>query len=127
MPGPTKKITCPVYIPSKGEWNRVFIGFYQSLAEAEKAAARLKKRKFNYIHVAQKPLAVQVGLADSYKEANKFKARLLGKGYMAYSLLERNGHKKTRILIGAYGTEEEAEGLIKRLRRDGFTARVVPR
>jgi tetratricopeptide (TPR) repeat protein len=118
---------CPVYIPGKGEWNRVFIGFYQSLSEAKKAAVQLKKRKFHYAHVVQKPLAVQVGLADSYQEANKFKARLRGKGYMAYSLLERNGHKKTRILIGAYGTEEEAQGLIKRLRKDGFTARVISR
>ncbi len=119
--------TCPVFIPGKGEWNRVFIGFYQSLDEAKKAAGRLKKRKFHYTQIAKKPLAVQVGLADSYKEAKELKSRLRGQGYMAYSLLERNGHKKTRILIGAYGTEEEAGRLTEKLQKDGFTTRVVPR
>jgi len=119
--------TCPVYIPGKGQWHRVFIGFFQSLDEAKKAAVRLKKRKFSYIHIAKKPLAVQVGLADSHREAREFKSRLRAKGYMAYSLLDREGQTKTRILIGAYSTESEARRLTEQLQRDGFTTRVLPR
>lgn len=119
--------TCPVLIPGKGVWHRVFIGFYQSPDEAKKAAGRLKKRKFSYVQIAKKPLAVQVGLADSYKEAGEIKSKLRGKGYMAYSLLDRAGRKKTRILIGAYGSETEAGELIKQLRKDGFTTAVLPR
>jgi tetratricopeptide (TPR) repeat protein len=119
--------TCPVLIPGKGQWNRVFVGFYQSLDEAKKAAARLKKRKFHYVQIARKPLAVQVGMADSYKEARELKSRLRGKGYMAYSLLDRKGRQKTRILIGAYGSEGEAGQLIQQLRKDGFATKVLPR
>jgi len=119
--------TCPVLIPGQGEWNRVFVGFYQSLDEAQKAADRLKKRKFHYVQVAKKPFAVQVGLADSYKDALQFKARLRGKGYMAYSLLDRKGRQKTRILIGAYSSENEARQLTEQLQKDGFTTQVLPR
>jgi cell division septation protein DedD len=68
-----------------------------------------------------------VGLVDSYKEAGKIKSRLRGKGYMAYSLLDRAGRKKTRILIGAYGSEAEAGELIKQLREDGLATKVLPR
>jgi cell division protein FtsN len=119
--------TCPVLIPGQGEWNRVFVGFYQSLDEAQKAADRLKKRKFNYVQVTEKPFAVQVGLADSYKDAMEFKARLRGKGYTAYSLLDRKGRQKTRILIGAYSSENEAGQLTEQLKKDGFTTLVLPR
>jgi len=119
--------TCPVDIPGKGPWHRVFIGFFQSLAEAKKAADRLKKRKFGYIHIAKKPLAVQVGLADSDGEAREYKSRLRGKGYMAYSLPGRKGQTKTRILLGAFSTESEARRLTEQLQKDGFTARVLPR
>ena len=59
--------TCPVLIPGQGEWHRVFVGFYQSLDEARKAAGRLKKRKFNYVQVAEKPFAVQVGLGQGFR------------------------------------------------------------
>jgi len=119
--------TCPVIIPGKGEWHRVYVGFYQSLDEAKKAAGLLKKRKFHYVEIAQKPLAVQVGLTDSYKDAREFKSRLRDKGYMAYSLLDRKERKKTRILIGAYSSENEARQLTEQLQRDGFTTQVLPR
>ena len=119
--------SCPVVIPGKGQWHRVYVGFYQSLDEAKKAAGRLKKRKFDYIEIAKKPLAVQVGLADSYKDAREFKSRLRDKGYMAYSLLDRKGRKKTRILIGAYGSKMEAMQLMEQLQKDGFTTQVLPR
>jgi tetratricopeptide (TPR) repeat protein len=118
---------CPVSIPGKGQWNRVFVGFYQSLGEAKKAAARLKKRKFQFVQVARKPLAVQVGVADSYKQAQEIKSRLRARGYMAYSLLDRRKRRKTRVLIGAYSSEGEAELLIKQLQQDGFATKLLPR
>ncbi len=119
--------TSPVWIPGKGQWHRVYIGFYQTLAEAQKAATRLKKRNFSYTEIVKKPLAVQVGMTDSYKDAREFKARLRNKGYMAYSLLDRKERKKTRILIGAYGSETEARQLIEQLQQDGYATQVLPR
>jgi len=38
---------CPVHIPGKGDWHRVFLGSYRSRAEAQSAADELKKRKFH--------------------------------------------------------------------------------
>jgi tetratricopeptide (TPR) repeat protein len=119
--------TSPVSIPGKGQWHRIYVGFYRTLTEARKAAARLKKRKFRYTEIVKKPLAVQVGMTDSYRDAGEFKARLRDKGYMAYSLLDRKGRKKTRILIGAYGSEKEARRLIEQLQKDGFSTAVLPR
>jgi len=119
--------TCPVIIPGKGQWHRVFIGFFPSLNEARKAAARLKKRRFRYVCIAKKPLAVQVGTADTVQEARDYESRLRGKGYMAYSLLDRQKRNKTRILIGAYDSETEAGQLTAQLHSDGFAARVSPR
>jgi len=46
---------------------------------------------------------------------------------MAYSLLDRKGRKKTRILIGAYGSKMEAMQLMEQLQKDGFTTQVLPR
>ena len=114
-------------IPGKGQWNRVFVGFYQSHGEAKKAAARLKKRKFQFVQVARKPFAVQVGVADSYKQAQEIKSKLRARGYMAYSLLDRRERRKTRILIGAYSSESEAELLVQQLQKDGFKTRLLPR
>ncbi len=118
---------CPVYIPGKGDWNRVFIGSYQSLNEARESAAGLKKRKFSYIQVTRKPYAVQVGRFDSKKAVHEIIARLRTKGYTPYSLPDRNAPEKTRILIGAYQSPEAARQLAEQLAEDGFTPRILPR
>ena len=68
-----------------------------------------------------------MGITDSYRDAREFKARLRDKGYMAYSLLDRKGRKKTRILVGAYSSENEARHLMEQLQKDGFTTAVLPR
>ena len=119
--------TCPVHIPGKGDWHRVFIGSYRSRAEAQSAAVELEKRKFQYVQVTRKPYAVQVGLFDSKPAANEVIARLRAKGYFTYRLPARNRPGNTRILIGAYGTRHEAKRLSEQLAKDGFTARILPR
>ena len=118
---------CPVHIPGKGDWNRVYIGSYRSRAEAQSAAVELKKRKFQYVHVTRKPYTVQVGLFDSAQAANEVITRLRTKGYITYSLPDRNRPDKTRILIGAYGTRDEAKRLFEQLAKQGFTSRILPR
>jgi tetratricopeptide (TPR) repeat protein len=118
---------CPVHIPGKGLWHRVFIGSYHSLAEAQSAADELKKRKFDYAQVSHKPYAVQVGLFDSEPASKQVITRLGAKGYFTYSLPDRNRPGRTRILIGAYATRNEAERLSEQLLKDGFDSRVLAR
>ena len=118
---------CPVHIPGKGVWHRVFIGSYQSLAEAQRAAVELKKRKFQYAQVTHKPYAVQVGLFGSEPASRQVITRLGAKGYITYSLPDRNRPDQTRILIGAYGTRDEAKRLSEQLIKDGFNSRILPR
>jgi len=118
---------CPVHIPGKGDWHRVFIGSYRSRAEAQGAAVELTKRKFQYVRVVRKPYAVEVGLFDSKQSASEIITRLRAKGYITYSLPDRNRPDKTRILIGAYETRNEAQRLSEQLAKDSFTSRVIPR
>ena len=116
--------TCPVDISGKGKWYRVFIGNYTNLAEAKVAASNLKKRRFNYVHIARKPYTVQVGLPVTDSEARKLKSRLESRGYLAYSLPVVSGNNQTRILIGAYETREAAENLAAQLKKDGFDPQI---
>jgi cell division septation protein DedD len=118
---------CPVSIPGKGDWNRVFFGSYRSLDEARKSAAELKKRNFSYVQVTRKPYAVQVGLFDSHEAALDILARLRAKGYTAYTLPDPIVPEKTRILCGAYESQDAAGQLADQLAADGFTPRILPR
>ncbi len=118
---------CPVHIPGKGDWHRVFIGSYRSRAEAQSAAVELKKRKFQYAQVTHKPYTVQVGLSDSDQAANKVITRLRTRGYITYSLPDRNRPDQARILIGAYETRDEAKRLFEQLAKQGFPSRILPR
>jgi tetratricopeptide (TPR) repeat protein len=116
--------TSPVDLSQKGKWYRVYIGNYTTLAEAKIAATGLKNRKFRYVHIAKKPYTVQVGLPASKSEAQKLKSRLKTKGYLAYSLPAVSGQNQTRILIGAYESQEAAASLAKQLKKDGFDPKI---
>jgi tetratricopeptide (TPR) repeat protein len=118
---------CPVSIPGKGDWNRVYIGAYRSLTEARESAAALKKRKFSYVQVFRKPYAVQVGLFDFKAAAHEIITRLRTKGYTAYTLPDPSVPEKTRVLIGAYASRDAAGKLAEQLAADGFTPRILPR
>ena len=122
-----RAFTSPVQIPGKGKWHRVYIGHYKTQEEAKVAAAGLKKRSFRYVRIAKKPYAVQVGLAGSEKEVQELKSRLQTKGYLAYSLPAGNEQRQTRILIGAFESKKAAVNLTNQLRKDGFSAEILPR
>lgn len=118
---------CPVSIPGKGDWNRVFIGAYRSLTEARESAAALKKKNFSYVQVFRKPFAVQVGLFDSKPAAHEIITRLRTKGYTAYTLPDPTVPEKTRVVLGAYASYDAAGLLAEQLAADGFTPRILPR
>jgi len=117
----------PAHIPGKGDWYRVFLGYYGTLEEAQKAALALKKRKFRYANVIRKPYAIQVGPSDSDQELKKLEADLRTKGYVTYSIPDRGDNGKIRLLIGAFRTEKEAVRLTRNLQQEGFNPKVVRR
>ena len=119
--------TSHAHIPGKGDWYRVFLGFYRTREEAQKAALALKDRKFRYANVVRKPYAVQVGLSDSEKELKGLETDLMAKGYMTYRIPDRRYNTKTRLLIGAFRAEKEAARLTKKLEEEGFRPKVVRR
>lgn len=70
---------------------------------------------------------IQVGAFTNFENAQKFISHLKEKGYNAYSVLcMLSGKKLCRIRIGRYRTQEEAEEAGKKLRKDGFFAKVFP-
>jgi len=119
--------TSYAHIPGKGDWYRIFVGFYKSLSEAKKAGAALKKRNFLYANVIKMPYAVQTGCFDSDRELKKIEADLMVKGYIPYIAPDRHDNSKSRLLIGAFETEEKAEVVAQRLKEKGFNAKIVRR
>jgi tetratricopeptide (TPR) repeat protein len=119
--------TCHAYIPGKGDWYRVFMGYYGTIEDARNAALELKKRKFRYANVVKKPYAIQVGASDSDQEIRKLEADLSSEGYLAYTIPDTQGTSKTRILIGAFRRAKEASILMKKLQEEGFKPKVVLR
>jgi tetratricopeptide (TPR) repeat protein len=119
-----RAFACPVEIPAKGKWNRVYIGYYPTYEEAKAAAAGLKQRNFRYVHVTKTPYAIQVGRVSSEQEAQILKSRLRDKGYLAYSLPAGSGPNQIRILVGAYESRKAAEELKNQLKKDGFNPEI---
>lgn len=115
------------YIPGKGDWYRVFMGFYRTVEEAEKAAVELKKQEYPHAFVVKMPFAIQVGISFKDEELKKLEADLRSKGYLAYSVLDRLYNNKIRLLVGAFPTEKEAAILTKKLQKEGFKPTVVQR
>jgi cell division septation protein DedD len=118
---------CPVYIPGKGDWNRVFVGYYQTIEETRKAASKLRGKHYLHPIVTKMPYAVQIGILDSGHDLKKLEVDLRSKAYLAYSIPDRKDFNKTRLLIGAYKSEKDAAGLIRKLEEEGFNPKVVQR
>jgi len=118
---------CSTQIPGKGNYHRIFIGFYMTLTETRKAASKLRGKKDLHPLEAKMPFAVQVGAFDSDRELKKLEVDLRSKAYLAYSIPGTLDSHKSRLLIGAFRTEKEAARLTKKLQQEGFKAEVVRR
>ncbi len=115
------------YISGKGDWYRVFIGFYRTVEEAQQVAFELKKQEYVHAFVVKMPYAIQIGISSKNEELKKLEADLRSKEYLAYSVLDRLYNNKIRLLVGAFRTEKEAEILAKELEKEGFKSEVVRR
>jgi cell division septation protein DedD len=119
--------TCPAKIPGKGDWYRVFIGYYERLEETRQAASKLNVQHFTKPLEAKMPFAVQIGILNSEDELKKLEANLLSKAYLAYSILDGPENKKIKLLLGAYRTEKDASTFAQKLKEEGYNPKVVRR
>ncbi len=120
-------LTSLTSIPDKGEWWRIFIGYFSDYREARMAAAYLEQQSFSYAKVVKFPYAVQVGLYKTELEVQETGNALQEKGYFTYSIPDRKEKDKNRLLVGAFRTEKEADWFITRLKGDGFGGKPVVR
>jgi len=118
---------CPTQIPDRGEYHRIFIGWYRTFKETKKAALKLKGLKNLYPLEAKMPYAIQIGTFNSDQELKKLKADLQSKTYLTYTVPATAVNNKTKLLFGAFRTEEETAKYIKKLKNEGFEAIVVKR
>jgi len=114
-------------IAGKGDWYRVLVGFYRTPEEAQKAALELKKREYHHAFVVRRSFTAEIGIFPGDEKLKKLKARLISKGYSAYSLPNRASKNKIRLLVGAFWTEKEAETVTEDLQKEGFKPKVVRR
>ena len=115
------------HVPGKGEWYRVYVGFYRTLEEAQQAAFEIKKQDYLHAFVVKMPFAVQVGIFSSEKNLKEIEADLRSKGYLAYRLPDRISPNKIRLLAGAFPSEAAASEIAKALEKEDIKPKVVQR
>ena len=118
---------CPVQLPIRGEFHRIFIGFYSTFRETRKAAQKLKGAKNLYPLEAKMPYAIQVGTFNSDQNLKKLAADLQSKTYLTYAVPDATANHRTKLLFGAFRTAEETAIFTKKLQNEGFEAKVVTR
>jgi len=118
---------CPVQIPNRGEFHRIFIGFYSTFRETKKAALKLKGVKNLYPLEAKMPYAIQIGTFNSDQKLQKLEADLQSKTYLTYAVPEATENHQTKLLFGAFRTAKETAIYSKMLQNEGFEAKVVKR
>jgi len=114
-------------LPGKGDWYRIFSGFYKTNGEAKKAVSELKRKGFTDAFVSKLPYAIQLGIYDSLEDANETIAELQMKGYLPYTMPDGLKNKKYRLLLGAFPNYKKAAEFAERIRKDGFRSMVVDR
>jgi cell division septation protein DedD len=117
----------PALIPGRGDFYRIFIGYYRTFNETRRAASQLKDQKDLHPIESKMPYAIQVGAFHSDQELIKLEAALRSKEYLAYSIPGTNDNSMTRLLVGAFKTEQEAARFSKRFQIEGIEAKVVTR
>jgi len=109
------------HIAGKGDWYRVFVGYYASEAEAYAKAEYLKKGGTGQANIVRRPYSLQIGRFLKTDQALISKKRFLkAKGYIAYMVADKYQPEKSRLLIGAYKTRSEAARRVKELGREGI-------
>ena len=118
--------TSPVYLKS-GVWHRIFMGFYPTLADARKAAAVLKKRRFRKYDIFKKPWTLQLGIFKTREGARTMERIMYKLGLVPYRVKDQYPTTDLRMLFGAFETRQEAARIAATLRKNHIDSRIVLR
>ena len=109
------------HIAGKGDWYRVFVGYYANEAEAYAKAEYLKRGSTGQANIVKRPYTLQIGRFLKKDQALVSKKRFLkAKGYIGYIVADKYEPEKIRLLMGAYKTSNEAARRVKELNREGI-------
>jgi tetratricopeptide (TPR) repeat protein len=117
---------CPTAIPGRGNWHRVFVGFYSDRMNARKALARLRTRHPEAF-VTKLPVALELAAAPNEAKLNSLAIKLEKRGYLTYVLPAAGQPSAKRLLFGAFPTAKRAEPMRRALETEGFRPRPVRR
>ncbi len=110
------------HIAGKGDWYRVFVGYYASETEAYAKADYLKRGHTKQANIVKRPYALQIGRFTNTDQAFVSKKGFLkAKGYSGYIVPDKYEPNKFRYLMGAYKTKGEAAQRVRELAQDGIT------
>ncbi len=119
--------TSPAYLKS-GVWHRIFMGFYATLADARKAAAALKKRRFRKYDIFKKPWTLQLGIFKTREGARAMERIMYKLGMVPYQVKDLyDVTSDHRMLFGAFETRGEAARIAATLRKKNIDSRIVLR
>jgi len=98
----------PVHLPGKGDWTRINIGSYETLAIARKQAQRLKEMKFPDAFVVKAPFALLAAMASGKADLLSREEELRQLGLQGYFLPLSGNGAGFRLLVGSYQNKQEA-------------------
>jgi cell division septation protein DedD len=112
------------------EWHRIFVGSFARREEAEQVKQALEQDQISDTLIRNMPYAIQVGTAGSHDDLREIKDQVAAIKYLPYMGSVRDtadNQSRSRLLVGAFESREEAAALLDELRRTGFEARIVNR
>lgn len=116
-----------IQIPGKGNWYRIYSGYYENYKTASVAADAMQVTLREDLIVVKMLFGVQVASVGEKKDLAGLKIQLQLKGYSAYYIPVVADGEYLRLMVGAFKKESEASGLLNNLIRDGFDAEITKR
>lgn len=98
----------PVHLPGKGDWTRINIGSYETLAIARKQAQRLKEMEFPDAFVVKAPFALLAAMASGKADLLPREEELRQLWLQGYVLSLSGDKTGFRLLVGSYQNKQEA-------------------
>jgi len=118
----------PIYISleniNKKENALIFYGYYSSTKDASISVEKLKKRHFKMKSIVKRPYVIELDNYDFFKNYKNMKDSLIAKKYLPYILLDKNCSCKTRLILGAFKSEQNAMPMLKKLVKDNFNPKL---
>ncbi|VAX23872.1 hypothetical protein MNBD_NITROSPINAE04-196 [hydrothermal vent metagenome] len=107
------------------DWLRVVISRYNTLADADRAAKKIKRSGVSkYTRILMLPYAIRIEEPVTRKIAERKIKELAVRGIYAYTL-KNDSDDSVAVLVGAYASEKEAERTVENFSRRGIKCQVV--